>query len=127
MATISPQEYNSRNGGHFGVLKTLSKTRERFYWYPLSKDVEKWCRVSTLAEPEKNLKQERSPEYIIKVSLLFPFLPGPFRELTFHASSRKRDMMGGDYCCCDSSLGKEVRHSMSRVLEMRSNPIQTDI
>ncbi|GBN73474.1 hypothetical protein AVEN_137965-1 [Araneus ventricosus] len=25
-------------------MKTLSKTRERFYWDPLRSDVEKWCR-----------------------------------------------------------------------------------
>ncbi|GBO22966.1 hypothetical protein AVEN_167393-1 [Araneus ventricosus] len=25
-------------------MKTLSKTRERFYWYRFRADVEKWCR-----------------------------------------------------------------------------------
>ncbi|GBL91146.1 Tachykinin-like peptides receptor 99D [Araneus ventricosus] len=40
------------------------------------------------------------------VPLLLPFLHGPFRELTFHAASRKWDMMDGDSCCCDGSLGK---------------------
>ncbi|GBN90183.1 hypothetical protein AVEN_36198-1 [Araneus ventricosus] len=32
---------NSASGGHFGVMKTLSKTRERFYWDRLRADVEK--------------------------------------------------------------------------------------
>ncbi|GBM10181.1 Retrovirus-related Pol polyprotein from transposon 412 [Araneus ventricosus] len=32
---------DSASGGHFGVMKTLSKTRERFYWYRLRADIEK--------------------------------------------------------------------------------------
>ncbi|GBM32014.1 hypothetical protein AVEN_161808-1 [Araneus ventricosus] len=36
--------HDSASGGHFGVIKTLSKTRERFYWDRLRSDVEKWCR-----------------------------------------------------------------------------------
>ncbi|GBM44268.1 Retrovirus-related Pol polyprotein from transposon 297, partial [Araneus ventricosus] len=35
---------DSASGGHFGVRKTLSKTRERFYWDRLRADVENWCR-----------------------------------------------------------------------------------
>ncbi|GBM39276.1 Transposon Ty3-I Gag-Pol polyprotein [Araneus ventricosus] len=38
------QTHDSASGGHFGVMKTLSKTRERFYWDRLRDDVEKWCR-----------------------------------------------------------------------------------
>ncbi|GBM44348.1 hypothetical protein AVEN_20385-1 [Araneus ventricosus] len=36
--------YRNASGGHFGVMKTLSKTRERFYWDRLRTDIEKWCR-----------------------------------------------------------------------------------
>ncbi|GBL63530.1 Transposon Ty3-I Gag-Pol polyprotein [Araneus ventricosus] len=38
------ETHGSASGGHFGVMKTLSKTRERFYWDRLRADVEKWCR-----------------------------------------------------------------------------------
>ncbi|GBO17450.1 Transposon Ty3-I Gag-Pol polyprotein [Araneus ventricosus] len=38
------ETHDSASGGHFGVMKTLSKTRERFYWDRLRADVEKWCR-----------------------------------------------------------------------------------
>ncbi|GBM65989.1 Transposon Ty3-G Gag-Pol polyprotein [Araneus ventricosus] len=38
------ETHDSASGGHFGVVKTLSKTRERFYWDRLRADVEKWCR-----------------------------------------------------------------------------------
>ncbi|GBM50478.1 hypothetical protein AVEN_203068-1 [Araneus ventricosus] len=31
------------SGRHFGVMTTLRKTRERFYWDRLRADVEKWC------------------------------------------------------------------------------------
>ncbi|GBN68513.1 Retrovirus-related Pol polyprotein from transposon 297, partial [Araneus ventricosus] len=36
------ETHDSASGGHFGVMKTLSKTRERFYWDRLRADVEKW-------------------------------------------------------------------------------------
>lgn len=35
--------HSSATGGHFGLLKTLRKVRERFYWDNSSKDVEQWC------------------------------------------------------------------------------------
>ncbi|GBM50268.1 Retrovirus-related Pol polyprotein from transposon 412 [Araneus ventricosus] len=38
------ETHDSASGGHFGVMKTLSKTRERFYWDRLRTDVENWCR-----------------------------------------------------------------------------------
>ncbi|GBM51209.1 hypothetical protein AVEN_85928-1 [Araneus ventricosus] len=38
------ETHDSASGGHFGVMKTLSKTRELFYWDRLRADVEKWCR-----------------------------------------------------------------------------------
>lgn len=38
------QLHNSPTGGHFGVLKTLSKVRERFLWPRCRQFVENWCR-----------------------------------------------------------------------------------
>ncbi|GBO33123.1 Retrovirus-related Pol polyprotein from transposon 297 [Araneus ventricosus] len=38
------ETHDSASGGHFGVMKTLSKTRERFYWDRLRADVENCCR-----------------------------------------------------------------------------------
>ncbi|GBN29398.1 Retrovirus-related Pol polyprotein from transposon 412 [Araneus ventricosus] len=38
------ETHDTASGGHFGVTKTLSKTRERFYWDRFRADVEKWCR-----------------------------------------------------------------------------------
>jgi hypothetical protein len=36
--------HNSPTGGHFGVMKTIQKVRERFYWNQVRTDVEKWCK-----------------------------------------------------------------------------------
>ncbi|GBN67343.1 hypothetical protein AVEN_178525-1 [Araneus ventricosus] len=38
------ETHDSASGGHFGVMKTLSNSRERFYWDRLRTDVEKWRR-----------------------------------------------------------------------------------
>ncbi|GBO29547.1 hypothetical protein AVEN_15868-1 [Araneus ventricosus] len=38
------ETHDSASGRHFGVMKTLSKTREQFYWDRLRADVEKWCK-----------------------------------------------------------------------------------
>ncbi|GBM23960.1 Histone H2B, embryonic [Araneus ventricosus] len=54
---------------------------------------------------------------------LLPFLHGPLRELTFHAASRKRDMMGGDWRLL--LLGKEVSHFIFRVSDMCSNQMSS--
>ncbi|GBO39818.1 hypothetical protein AVEN_120707-1 [Araneus ventricosus] len=35
------ETHDSATGGHFGFMKTLSKTRKRFYWDRLRADVKK--------------------------------------------------------------------------------------
>ena len=35
--------HDSPVGGHLGVLKTLGKVCERFYWIHCRHDVEEWC------------------------------------------------------------------------------------
>ncbi|GBM89266.1 hypothetical protein AVEN_180417-1 [Araneus ventricosus] len=41
---ILQKTHDSASGGHFGVMKTFSKTQELFFWDRLRADVEKWCR-----------------------------------------------------------------------------------
>ncbi|GBN99247.1 Retrovirus-related Pol polyprotein from transposon 412 [Araneus ventricosus] len=41
---VQREIHDSASEGHFGVMKTLSKIRERFFWDRLRADVEKWCR-----------------------------------------------------------------------------------
>ncbi|GBN96200.1 Transposon Ty3-G Gag-Pol polyprotein [Araneus ventricosus] len=50
------ETHDSASGGHFGVMKTLNKTRERFYWDRLRADVEKWCRECHACESRKGPK-----------------------------------------------------------------------
>ncbi|GFW35995.1 hypothetical protein TNCV_4928591 [Trichonephila clavipes] len=45
ISTILKKLHGSPTGGHFGVMKTLQKVRERFYWNNVRSDVEKCCRI----------------------------------------------------------------------------------
>ncbi|GBN97789.1 hypothetical protein AVEN_177673-1 [Araneus ventricosus] len=48
---------DSTSGGHFGIMKTLRRLRERFYWDRLQ-DVEKWCRECQICRARKRPKTE---------------------------------------------------------------------
>ncbi|GBM94107.1 hypothetical protein AVEN_237382-1 [Araneus ventricosus] len=41
---VLQETHDNASGGRFGVMKTLRRIRERFYWDHLRADVEKWCR-----------------------------------------------------------------------------------
>jgi len=41
---VLKEVHNSPSGGHFGVMKTLGRIRERFFWDRLRQDVERWCK-----------------------------------------------------------------------------------
>ncbi|GFV54135.1 retrovirus-related Pol polyprotein from transposon 412 [Trichonephila clavipes] len=45
VSTALKELHGSPTGGHFGVLKTLQKVRECFYWNNVRSDVEKSCRI----------------------------------------------------------------------------------
>ncbi|GFW08394.1 retrovirus-related Pol polyprotein from transposon 412 [Trichonephila clavipes] len=45
VSTVLKKLHGSPTGGHFGVMKTLQKVRERFYWNNVWSDVEKCCRI----------------------------------------------------------------------------------
>ncbi|GFU01032.1 retrovirus-related Pol polyprotein from transposon 412 [Trichonephila clavipes] len=45
VSTALKELHGSPTGGHFGVMKTLQKVRERFYWNNARSDVEKCCRT----------------------------------------------------------------------------------
>ncbi|GFX41294.1 retrovirus-related Pol polyprotein from transposon 412 [Trichonephila clavipes] len=45
VSTVLKELYGSPIGGHFGVMKTLQKFCERFYWNNVQSDVEKCCRI----------------------------------------------------------------------------------
>ncbi|GFU82851.1 retrovirus-related Pol polyprotein from transposon 17.6 [Trichonephila clavipes] len=45
VSTVLKALHDSPTGGHFGVMKTLQKVRERFYWNNVRSDVEKCCSI----------------------------------------------------------------------------------
>ena len=40
VSKVLQEVYNGVSGGHFGINKTLTKIRERFYWISSRQDVE---------------------------------------------------------------------------------------
>ncbi|GBL96759.1 hypothetical protein AVEN_138652-1 [Araneus ventricosus] len=53
------ETHDNTSGRHFGVMKTLRKTRERFYWDRLRADVEKWCWECQACGARKGPKTEQ--------------------------------------------------------------------
>ena len=64
-ASVLQQLHDSATGGHLGVKKTLSKVRQRYFWYGLRKFVEYWChkcdicasRKSPVCKPKAPMRQ----------------------------------------------------------------------
>ncbi|GFU62527.1 retrovirus-related Pol polyprotein from transposon 17.6 [Trichonephila clavipes] len=45
ISTVLKEPHGSPTGGHFGVMKTVQKVRECFYWNNVRSDVEKCCLI----------------------------------------------------------------------------------
>ncbi|GBM73447.1 Transposon Ty3-G Gag-Pol polyprotein [Araneus ventricosus] len=81
------ETHDSASGGHFGVMKTLSKTRERFYWDRLRADVENWCRECHACGARKGPKT-RTKGRLQRYNVGAPFermaldILGPFPRIT---------------------------------------------
>ncbi|GBL99437.1 hypothetical protein AVEN_68741-1 [Araneus ventricosus] len=78
------QTHDSASGGPFGVMKTLSRARERFYWHRLRADVEKWCRECHACGARKGPKT-RTKSRLQRYNVGAPFermaldILGPFK------------------------------------------------
>ncbi|GFX77639.1 retrovirus-related Pol polyprotein from transposon 412 [Trichonephila clavipes] len=48
--------HGSPTGGHFGVMKTLHRVRERFCWGKVRADVEQWCKSCDACSAQKGPK-----------------------------------------------------------------------
>ena len=54
--------HSSTSAGHFGVTKTLSRVRERFYWARCHQDIHNWCQSCDLCASKKGpSKKPRAP------------------------------------------------------------------
>ena len=45
--------HNKPSGGHLGIMKTMQKVRQRFFWYGLARDVKKWCKICDVCASRK--------------------------------------------------------------------------
>ena len=59
--TVLRTLHNNKLGGHLGVMKTVAKVRERFYWVGWQKDIEEWCRKCEHCAARKITKSQRAP------------------------------------------------------------------
>ncbi|GFW40159.1 retrovirus-related Pol polyprotein from transposon 412 [Trichonephila clavipes] len=57
VSTVLKELHGSPIGGHFGVMKTLQKVRERFYWNNVWSEVEKCCRTCDPCAARKDPKK----------------------------------------------------------------------
>ncbi|GFT49814.1 retrovirus-related Pol polyprotein from transposon 412 [Trichonephila clavipes] len=48
--------HGNPTGGHFGVMKTLHRVRERFFWGKVRADVEQWCKSCDACSARKGPK-----------------------------------------------------------------------
>ena len=56
--------HDSPTGGHLGVKKTIQRVKLRFFWYGLSKDVEKWCKKCDICASRK--MPSKKPKFSMK-------------------------------------------------------------
>ncbi|CAG2223487.1 Retrovirus-related Pol polyprotein from transposon 17.6,Retrovirus-related Pol polyprotein from transposon 297 [Mytilus edulis] len=47
------QVHNTVTGGHLGVRKTLSKIKQRYFWYKMRQDVKFWCTKCDICASKK--------------------------------------------------------------------------
>lgn len=70
-------------GGHLGVRKTLSRLKQRFYWFGMRRDVKEWCRTCDTCNAKKGpnrkgkaplqLYQVGSPMERVAIDIAGPF------------------------------------------------------
>ena len=69
--------HNGGSGAHFGMNKTLSKVRERFYWVRCREDVENWCKKCTTCAAAKGPRtRARGPMQQYNVGSPFEIIAG---------------------------------------------------
>ena len=66
--TVLQQSHDNVTSGHFGISKTLTKVKQRFYCIGYRNDVKTWCKQCDLCNSRKGLKRrEKAPLQIYQV------------------------------------------------------------
>ena len=69
---VLTQLHNSITGGHLGTKKTLSKVKDRYFWYRMSRDTKLWCSVCDVCASRKSPNRKiKAPlqKYIVGVPM----------------------------------------------------------
>ncbi|GFW23590.1 retrovirus-related Pol polyprotein from transposon 17.6 [Trichonephila clavipes] len=77
VSTVLKELHGSPTGGHFGVIKTLQKVRDRFYWNNVRSDVEKCCNTCDPCAARKG------PRKRTRGSLQLYNVGAPFERIAF--------------------------------------------
>ena len=59
---ILRQLHNGTAGAHLGIFKTLSKVKERYFWYGLRSNVESWCTTCEICGSRKQASVKRKAQ-----------------------------------------------------------------
>uniref|UniRef100_A0A669C4Z6 Gypsy retrotransposon integrase-like protein 1 n=1 Tax=Oreochromis niloticus TaxID=8128 RepID=A0A669C4Z6_ORENI len=83
------QMHDGPVGGHFGAERTLSRLKNRYYWYNMKDDVTLWCRTCTsCAERARPLKTPQAAMGTVRVGApmerIAVDLMGPLNETERH-------------------------------------------
>lgn len=68
---ILEEAHDIPTGGHFGINKTLSKLRKRFFWATCKKDVEEWCQYCKTCVARKGPPDKRRSPFQIYNTIPF--------------------------------------------------------
>ena len=68
---IMQSTHNAPVGGHFGIIKSLKKVRERFHWPKMHADVKQWCQRCSDCYMQTSTKKNRAPLQPIKTGFAF--------------------------------------------------------
>ena len=65
---VLEQLHDSVTGGHLGVKKTFNKIREKYHWYRMYRDVERWCQKCDICNSRKmSQRRAKAPMKIYNV------------------------------------------------------------
>ena len=59
---VLEQLHSSVTGGHLGLKKTFNKIRQKYHWYKMYRDIERWCQKCDVCNSRKMpRKQPKAP------------------------------------------------------------------